>query len=1040
MRDRRVILITQGGTQTSDAVDLLTEWARHGLVHPFVSCTGDLQGAYVDTDGQGETSSVFEILGPQDLEVVRVAALCGAAEGAEVQGVARVGSRYPVEQSSPSGDDPAVETVARVRDMTNRLKELAPDGLRVLEARIWVAPSPHAGLESGGWEASEDYFDPAAQANLVVIPEDRQSESKLAVPLIPPDSDRFAAHVATEVATALGMWSGMSEAPVDGMTAGTTGYGEAKVHLVRSFVRVAEIPAVTLAGAADHGGVLRVPSGAQEAPYPRETIIDAQRRIESVLHDRLVREASVDRPEPVGLRESLRVLGRGVRDAIRYLFTFSKDVRDAIRDMTGRIMQEAVGRDSVLRVIWRGMPPDDVGQQRTVDAEELMEKIRRRRTLEGGVLIDQGLWADVGKAVFSSADGGEMPDGVDPLRVKDQVVIVKEVGMIAPAFGPDLADELRADSSREVPATLLGRLGACLRQIEEGSRRNFDRLVERSKHVMEVERLPALTLTGVVTAALITLAVAGLLLLTGFVELVGVTALGQVVRAWIWVGVTAVYALSLVAVSRTVAVRLRSESPPPVETATPQSDEAQTEETGPDDHQPADGEASGSSSPSSLGRQEKTGTGLNRLPGFKSVLGIVTAAGLVAGLVALGSGFAGGDAAALAVTVALAAYAIALAVLLDRKLHRSLESFRQVRMLFFFTVIYGAFGLVGFMARDRGWYGRRRLEGFGDLWIWEGVIGVLIVLLVVAMAIRSFQREKQARTRVSDLERGIVATVDTRWAAEEAFEQFIASAAAWAGVIWKPFGEFEVAETRERERTVFDVLKAEARPFLVTPLGAMAMRERMMKELAKPGWLSRRYEAAVDAYRRRRAIETGEDPTAVLRPDNDPREVRTVSPDQRSQVSGRWRFMHDLLAGTYDKDLSRALATSDYAHAAEWAFQREGTLEASEIGGEPLDRYLGTIVPHTSSEVSYIYFDHDARPEAERALEPHLWWPSNLIDPPDDRSAQVSRVSRLVNGDLAIMSVRHDRAGPYTATDLFGKPVDRTIPSEVPEPAEEPLL
>ena len=1013
MSDQRVVLITQGGSETSVAVDLLTEWARHGLVHPFVSCAGDPQGVYVDSQGCGEPSSVFEILGPQDLELIRVVALSGPAVGA------------------PGG------TPARVRGMVRQLKELAPEGLRVLETRIWVAPSPHGDGDESRWDAPEDFFDPAADANLVVIPEDRQTEAKLAIPLTPPDSDRFAAHVATEVATALGMWSGMSEAPVDGMTAGTIGFGDAKVHLVRTFVRVAEIPAVTLAGAADHGGVLRVPSGAQEAPYPRETIIDAQRRIESVLRDRIVREAPVDRPEPVGMSEFLRVMGRGVRDALRYLFTFSKDVIDAMRDMTGRVMQEAVGRDSVLRVIWRGMPSDDEKDPRTVDAEELMETIRRRRTLEGGVLIDQQLWTDVGKAVFSSTDGGEMPEGVDPLKIRDQVVIVKEVGMIAPAYGATLPDEIRADAYEAVPTTLLGRLGSYLRQIEERSRRDFDRFVEMSKHVLEVERLPALTLAGVVTAALVTLAVAGLLLLTGFVELVGVTALSRATRAWLWGGVTAAYALSLVAVSRTVAARFRSVSPPQVETAASLSDDPETEEDDAEDRQSADGDVAG---PSYLGRRAVAPTGLRQVPGLRGVSAIVTVSGIGTWFAALGSGLSGGDAAAFGVSVALAVYAITLAVLLDRKLHRSVESFRQVRMLFFFTVIYGAFGLVGLMARDNGWYGRRRLQGFGDLWIGEGVLVIFIILLVVAMAIESFRREKRARIRISDIERGIVATVDTQWAAEEAFEQFVGSAAAWAGVIWKPFGEFEAAETRGRARTVFEVLKAEARPFLVTALGAMAMRERMMKELAKPGWLSRRYEAAVDAYRRRRAIETGEDPTAVLRPDHDPREVRTVPPDRRPRVSGRWRFVQDLLAGTYGKDLSRALATSDYAHAAEWAFQREGTLEASEIGGEPLDRYLGTIVSHTASEVSYIYFDHDARPNAKRSLETHLWWPSKLIDPPDGRPARVSSVSRLVNGDLAIMSVRHDRAGPYVATDLFGKPASQTTPSEVSEPGEEPVL
>lgn len=466
-----------------------------------------------------------------------------------------------------------------------------------------------------------------------------------------------------------------------------------------------------------------------------------------------------------------------------------------------------------------------------------------------------------------------------------------------------------------------------------------------------------------------------------------------------------------------MATRFGSESPTQIE-ATPPSDDQAAEEGDAGDLR-SDG--AGVADPPVADRR-KARKGLDRLPGFRGVAVIVALAGLGAGLTGLGSGLSGGDAAALGVTAALAVYAIALAVLLDRKPHRSVETFRQVRMLFFFTVIYGAFGLVGLMARDDGWYGDRRPQGFGDLWIWEGVLVFFIFLLVIAMAADGFRREKRARTRISDIERRIVTAVDTQWAAEEAFEQFVGSAAAWSAVIWKPFGEFEADELPDRDRTVFEVLKAEARPFLVTPLGAMAMRERMMKELARRGWLRRRYEAAVDAYRRRRAIETGEDPAAVLRPDRDPREVRTVRPELRRQVSGRWRFMHDLLAGTYDRDLSRALATSDYAHAAEWAFQKEGTLEASEIGGEPLDRYLGTIISQADSKISYIYFDHDARPEAERALKTHLWWPSKLINPPDGQSARASSVTRLVNGDLAIMSVRHDRAGPFVAADLFGKP------------------
>lgn len=1003
MSDRRVVLITQGGPETTAAVDLLTEWARYGLIHPFVSCAGDTQGAYVDIRGRGEPSSVFEILAPQDLELVRVVALSGPADGG----------------------------TGGTSEMARRLKALAPEGLRVLEGRIWVAPGPDGDNGETRWSRAEDFFAPEADANLVLIPEDRQTEAKLAIPLTHEGSDRFAAHVATEVATALGMWSGMSEAPVDGMKGGTIGYGDAKVHLVRSFVRIAEIPAVTLSGATDHGGVLRVPSGAREAPYPRQATVSVQKRIESILRDRLVREASVDRPERVGMRQFLRVMARGTRDALRYLFTFSKDVVDAIRDTTGRIMQEAVGHDSVLRVVWRGMPSDVEEAPRTVDPEELMQSIRSRRMLEGGVLIDQQLWADMGKAVFASTDGGQMPEGMDPLKIKGRVVIVKEVGMITPDYGPTLADEIRADADESVPATLLGRLGSYIRRIERRSRRDFARLVEQSKRVIDVERIPALTLPGVVTTLLVTLAAVGLLLLTGFVDLVGITVMGRVARAWAWGGVTAVYALGLVLVTRTVAARHRSELPLTNGSEASALGDSGTEET----DVKADERG--------LVAQIETAREVpSRLPGFMGALTAAILAGLAAWFGALVSGLFRTDAVAFGVSVALAVYASALAVVLDRKLPRSMESFRQVRMLAFFTMIYVAFGLVGLTARDSGWYGDRRPQGFVDLWIAEGVVALLIILLVAAMAFDSFRREKRARVRISDIERGITASVDTQWAAEEAFEQFVASAAAWAGIIWKPFGEVVDTDPVQRDSTAFDVLKAEARPFLLTPLGAMAMRERMMRELAKPGWLGQRYEAAVDAYRRRRAIETGEDPAAVLRPDQDPREVRTVRPDQRSEVSGRWRFVQDLLAGTYDRDLSRALAMSDYAQAAEWTFQREGTLEASEIGGEPLDRYLGAIVSKVDSEVSYIYFDHDSLPNAERSLKADLWWPSKLIDSPAGQAARTTSVSRLVNGDLAIMSVRHDSAGPYVAGDLFSKlpSADEDSDYEDSEPGEKPTL
>lgn len=1017
MSAQRVILLTHGGPEIEAATDLLTEWARHGLVHPFIYYTDEHHAVYLDDQGAGPPTSVFEILGRQQLEIIRIAALAG-----------------------PDEDDVG-ELEDRLRTVVDNIKDdLAPEGLRVVEVRIWAPYDPRP---EDGWAAPERLFSSEANANLVLVPEDRQTEGKVGIPLSRSDVGVYGSHVATETAAALGMWSGMAEAPVDTMEAGVIHYGEPKVHLVRSFVRVAEIPAVSLAGAADHGGVLRVPPGCQEAPYPLETLTSAQNRIGGLLDQELVEVPPSARPEWVGFARFIRAIGRGMINSLRNMFTISRDVIAALRDVAGRTIQEAVGKESVLRYVWRGMPSEDEEEAgRSWDAEEMIVELRRRRMLEGGIRIGQEIWTNVGKAVFSLADGGEMPEGVPAQKIGDRAVIAKEVGMIAPAHGPDLAADIRRDSEEETPATLLGRIGAHLRRAERRSRRSFDDLVEKSKDLLVVKQPQALTTAGVVVAGLITLVVAGLLVLTGLVELAGITGMRGAARAWMWAVATAAYMLVLMALSRVVAARFKGEDEGRPQSA-PQASDVEIEEGGAEE---AETEKAAKKRPPSAWRLwwRKAKKWSSDTPNFSVVIVLAALVGLAAAVsVALASRFGGQVSAttesgafdsaaasvarwllaredlAVGITLALIVYAILLAYQLDREPYRSVDTFRQARMLFFVTVIYGAFGLVGAAARDNGWYGAQRLEGFGDYWITLSAVAAGIIVLMAAMAFDGYRQANKMSTNVSDLERGIAAAVETQWAAKEAFEQFLGSAAAWAAVMWKPFGEFDPGRAGERNGFTSEVLKAETRPFSVTPLGAMAMRERMMRELAKRGWLSRRYQTAVEAYRRRRAVEMGTEPASILPPDQDPREVHTIAWEDRPKVSGRWRFARDLTAGAYDRELGRALDALDHANAAEWVYKQEGTLEAAERGGEPLEEYLGSVVVRGASEASFVYFVTDALMEADRAYQSTLWWPSGLLDRPDGGPVQESHLRSLVNGDLAIMSVRHDLAGPYTPGNLF---------------------
>ena len=1060
MNTQRVILLTHGGPEIKAATDLLAEWARRGLVHPFIYYTDERHTVYLDDHGAGPPTSVFEILGRQELAVIRIAALAG-----------------------PDEDDVG-ELADMIRTVVDTIKnDLAPEGLRVVEVRIWAPYDPRP---DEGWAAPKRIFSSTADANLVLVPEDRQTEGKVGIPLSRSDRGVYGSHVATEAATALGMWSGMSEAPVDAMEGGVHGFGGPKVHLARSFVRAAEIPAVSLAGAADHGGMLRVPPGCQEAPYPFETLASAQSLIGGLLDRELVKNVPPARPERVGPAKFMRGIVRGMVGSLRHMFTISRDVIAALRDMAGHTLQEAVGKESVLRLVWRGRPSkdeEDTGGEeagRFLDAEELIAELRRRRMLEGGIRIDQDVWANVGKAVFSLADGGETPEGVPAHMIGDRVAIAKEVGMIAPAHGPDLAADIERDSEEETPATLLGRIGAHLRRAERRSRRGFDDLVEQSKSLLNVEHPPALTTAGVVVAGLITLVVAGLLLLTGLVELAGITEMRRAARALVWAVATAAYLLMLAALSRVVAARFKDEHEDEPQLG-PRASDAEKETAEGEDAILAELERSLDAEEEEAEEQETEGAEKKRppsawrlwwrkakkwssdSPNFNVVIALAALVGLAAALsVAVASRFGGQVSATtesgafnsvaasvgrwllaredlvVGITLALIVYAILLAFQLDRKPYRSVETFRQARMLFFVTVLYGAFGLVGVAARADGWYGGQRSEGFDDYWITLSAIVAGIIVLMAAMAFDGYRRASKMRTTVSDLERRIEAAVATQWATKEAFEQFLGSAAAWAAVMWKPFGEFDPGRAGGRDGFTCEVLKAETRPFLVTSLGEMAMRERMMKELAKPGWLGRRYQTAVEAYRRRRAVETGTEPASILPPDQDPREVHTIAWEDRPKVSGRWRFARDLTAGAYDQELGRALDALDHANAAEWVYKQEGTLEAAERGGEPLEEYLGSVVSRAASKASFVYFETDARMDADLAYRPTLWWPSGLLDRPDGGPAQESQIRSLVNGDLVIMSVRHDLAGPYTRENLF-EPAEAEPDPEAGEEEGQPL-
>lgn len=123
------------------------------------------------------------------------------------------------------------------------LRRLQPAEARIIDARM-VAP---LSLEEA--TLTVGLFSAHADANLLLVPDDRESDAHFGAPLSLDRPEQFHGHVAGEVASHAGLWTGMDESPLARGSAGVIGVGDPKVTIARSYVRILNGPPVPLSAA-----------------------------------------------------------------------------------------------------------------------------------------------------------------------------------------------------------------------------------------------------------------------------------------------------------------------------------------------------------------------------------------------------------------------------------------------------------------------------------------------------------------------------------------------------------------------------------------------------------------------------------------------------------------------------------------------------------------------------------------------------------------------------------------------------------------------
>ncbi len=229
------------------ALDAISNLSAAAQLHRFLVARSDR-----DLEQSGETSSAAVANGRLDpVDLLKEIAQAGVVSRIDIVSVCT--------KSLDSSDQEQLANASK--RLVQQLRLLAPKGAIVNDYRTFVA-------DYGELMPSETFFDNAATANLIVIPQDRESDLTFAIPIRSADRASFGWHAAIEIATLAGLWSPVDGSPLEQFNSVNPGIDEPIVRFVRSIVRSAVSTHPSVSELIESGTALPVAHGCQAAPDP----------------------------------------------------------------------------------------------------------------------------------------------------------------------------------------------------------------------------------------------------------------------------------------------------------------------------------------------------------------------------------------------------------------------------------------------------------------------------------------------------------------------------------------------------------------------------------------------------------------------------------------------------------------------------------------------------------------------------------------------------------------------------------------------------
>jgi hypothetical protein len=291
-----------------------------------------------------------------------------------------------------------------VNGIQNWLDQLLSSNVQVVDARIGIRafaePLPH-----------KDFFPVTSNVNLLVIPQDRITDGGVARPLSRNDDDggghTLVLHGAVEVSSILGLWQGMDVSPIDSRKPMLAGSATPRLIFAQSRVRAMLGPGLPMD---------KVAPSYEDLPAPRNhfTVVDSSYAAESiakVVYPEFLKFVSEPEPDFFSYRSGLRhLIPEFLREVGRIIIgipkVMARGIQDELNAIAGEGLQEAIGSDAWVQILWAGRDSETIRGSLTNDqiqaALQAVEIQYRRELLSP---LDASSWASIVNAVLGAIDG-----------------------------------------------------------------------------------------------------------------------------------------------------------------------------------------------------------------------------------------------------------------------------------------------------------------------------------------------------------------------------------------------------------------------------------------------------------------------------------------------------------------------------------------------------------------------------------------------------------------------------------------------------------